>query len=326
MTEDGRPEPRKFDPPPGEWLYKYADEVFGPVPSSEIVERMFAGEVDESTPVSLEEGEWMTIGQLEVFQPFLYQAKAHLRALQARREAELAARRRRLRHRLQVAAVAVVLVLASFVASYLLIVYQPWRSEGVLNAWAAKHVPLLAAVPLGHDAAAGGQDEGEVDLAGINIEQILIDDAPALVAIAPHKSGRKGNPTRRRNGSANSKRGNGGSKPGKTSPAGGPGRTTASLGALSNDEITRVVYSRANLRRLYGCLRAEVKRNPDLPAQVIMEFTINNDGRVSQVRMDDTRLNGGSLHRCFQSKLSRLRFRAFSGQVRNVTMPFKIGS
>lgn len=326
MTEDGRPEPRKLDPPPGEWLYKYADEVFGPVPSSEIVERMYAGEVDESTPVSLEEGEWLPIGRLEAFQPFLYQAKAHLRALQARREAELAARRRRRRHRLQVAAVAMVLVLASFGASYLLIVYKPWRSEEVLNAWAAKHVPLLAAVPL-EQAAAATQDTGEDDLAGINIEQILIDDAPALVAIAPVKNGRKGNPARHRKASAGKRGGNkSGNSSSRTSRETHPGQTTASLGMLSNDEITRVVYSRINLRRLYRCLRAEAKRNSDLPSQVIMEFTINNDGRVSQVRMDDTRLNGGPLHRCFQQKLSHLRFRAFSGQVRNVTMPFKIGS
>jgi len=113
----------------------------------------------------------------------------------------------------------------------------------------------------------------------------------------------------------------------KTKHGGKPGKETketkvASTGRLSNDEITGLVYSRSNLRRLYSCLQREINRNSDLSSPVILEFTIANDGRISQVRMDSPRLDGGPLHKCFRQKLTSLKFRAFSGEVRNVTMPF----
>ncbi|MBW1873064.1 MAG: AgmX/PglI C-terminal domain-containing protein, partial [Deltaproteobacteria bacterium] len=112
-------------------------------------------------------------------------------------------------------------------------------------------------------------------------------------------------------------------KNGKTKP---PETKTAMVGRLSNEEITSVVYARSNLNRLYSCIRSEIRRKTELPEVITLDFTINNGGRVSQVRMDNIKLDGSSLHRCFRQKLTSLRFRAYSGQVRNITIPFKIGS
>jgi hypothetical protein len=307
-----RPEVRHLDPPPGEWLFKLHGEVLGPVPSAEIIERMFTGEVDESTEISFGEGgDWSTIQVVSDFHPFLYQAKAKIRADRARAEALRAAKRRHVRNVIKVAMVAAALVIASFGASYFLIISRPWKSGDTIRAWAEKHIPLLS-VASASAATLNGDAEAEED-DGINIDQILIDDAPALVAIQSD-AGKKKSRARKRTARK------------KTSSSKTEAKTkTASLGSLSNDEIMSVVYARSNLRRLYSCIRYELKRNPDMPKQFTLDFSIRNDGRIGQVRMEDPKLDGSGMHQCFKQKLSRLKFRSYSGQVRNVTIPFNVG-
>ena len=306
-----RPEAKQMEPPPGEWLLKLHGEILGPVPSAEIIERMFTGEVDESTEVSFGEGgDWRTIQVVSDFHPFLYQAKAKIRADRARAEAARAAKRRHVRNVIKVAVGAAALVLVSFGASYFLIVSRPWKSGDTIRAWAEKHVPLLrvpgAKAATLDDAEAGMEDD-------INIDQILIDDAPALVAISPDaekkKSGSKKRTLKKKTKTAKPE----------------PKTKTASIGSLSNDEIMSVVYARSNLRRLYACIRTELRRNPEMNKQFTLDFSIKNDGTIGQVRMEDPKFDGGSMHKCFERKLARLKFRSYSGQVRNVTIPFNVG-
>jgi len=304
-----RPEARQMEPPSGEWLFKLHGEILGPVPSAEIIERMFTGEVDESTEISFGDGgDWRTIQVVSDFHPFLYQAKAKIRAEKARAEAVRAAKRRHVRNIIKVAVGAAVLVLVSFGASYFLIVSRPWKSGDTIRAWAEKHVPLLS-VP-GAKAATLDDSEARMEEDDINIDQILIDDAPALVAISP-EAAKKKSPSKKRTPSKKK------TKTAKTE--------TASIGSLSNDEIMSLVYARSNLRRLYACIRSELRRNPDMPKQFTLDFSIKNDGRVGQVRMEDPKLDGGSMQKCFEQKLTRLKFRSYSGQVRNVTIPFNVG-
>ncbi|HUU03340.1 MAG TPA: AgmX/PglI C-terminal domain-containing protein [Myxococcota bacterium] len=302
------PEASKLEPPAGEWLFKLHDEVLGPVPAVEIIEKMFTGEVDESTGISLAEGEWQTIQAVRAFHPFLYQAKAKIRAQRARLEAERAARKRKNRNMINVGIGAAILVALSFVASYLIIVNRPWRGGEVLTAWAARHVPLLSISAAGAATRKSAEDDS-----AINIDQILIDDAPTLVAIRATKKKKK-HPGTKKIVEKPEHGGKTGKQPKEVK--------IVSTGKLSNEEITGLVYSKSNLRRLYGCLQREIRRNNDLASPVVIDFTIANDGHISRVRMDSPGLDGGSLHRCFRQKLTSLKFRAFSGQVRNVTMPF----
>jgi len=307
-----RPEVKHIKPPPGDWLLKLHGEILGPVPSAEIIERMFTGEVDESTEVSFGEGgDWRSIQVVSDFHPFLYQAKAKIRADRARAEAARAAKKRHVRNIIKVALGAAALVLVSFGASYFLIVSRPWKSGDTIRAWAEKHVPLLS-VP-GAKAATLDDAGAAMEEDDINIDQILIDDAPALVAINSSSGKKKGTSKRRI------------SKKKTKIPKPETKTKTASLGSLSNDEIMSVVYARSNLRRLYACIRSELRRNPDMNKQFTLDFSIKNDGSIGQVRMEDPKLDGGSMHKCFERKLARLKFRSYSGQVRNVTIPFNVG-
>ncbi|HSG28511.1 MAG TPA: hypothetical protein VLA34_08535, partial [Candidatus Krumholzibacterium sp.] len=74
----GRSDAHQPEPPLGEWLYKLQDEILGPVPAADIIDRLFTGEVDESTPISTGEGDWSTIQSVPDFHPFLLKAKARI--------------------------------------------------------------------------------------------------------------------------------------------------------------------------------------------------------------------------------------------------------
>jgi len=316
-----RPEVERPEPPSGDWLFRLHDEILGPVPSTEIIERMLTGEVDESTPISLEEGDWTTIQAVGAFHPFLYDAKAKIRQRQARLEAEQAARKRRVRNMINVAIGAIALVIISFMASYFIIVSRPWKGEDVMRAWATKHVPLLMISSARAGTNATADDSADEETGGINIDRILIDDAPTLVAIKSPSRSKKRKRTGKRKATPD--------RPKDTRPKDSkkkPDTKTAMVGRLSNEEITSVVYARSNLNRLYSCIRSEIRRKTELPDVITLDFTINNSGRVSQVRMDNIKLDGSSLHRCFRQKLNSLKFRSYAGQVRNITIPFKIGS
>ena len=306
--------------PAGEWMFKLEGEVLGPVAAQEIFDRMMAGDVDESTMLRLGDGDWKSVQSLPQWHPFLHQARARIRAARAHAEVLAAARRRRMEKMINLGIGGVFLVLVSFAFSYMIIVQGPSRNAGTLKAWAERHIPVFG-IPMANAAvlpSAGDADDGddeEPDLGDINVDQILIDDAPALVAIKSGPTHRKRKRRKRRVPKPDK-------KPAAVGKDGKPGSQVASVGSLSNEEITKKVYARGNLNKLYACLRREIKSNPDLPGRVVLDFSIRNDGRIHKVQMDDARLENGSLHRCFARKLQGLKFRPFTGQVRNITIPF----
>jgi hypothetical protein len=293
-------------------MFKLRGEVLGPVPAREIVDHMLVGEIDESTQLSTEEGSWKNLQQRAPWMPFLLHAKAHIRAQQARAEAERAARKRRLQNLINVFIGGFFLVLLSFAITYLIIVQGPMRNEEAVQAWSNRHVPLFAVAGTGPITRLGpAEPDAESDFSGISVEQILVEDAPDLVAIKPGSSKKR---KRRR------KIDRPADKPSTTKVD--RGVAVASIGNLSKQEIISKVYRRTNMNRLKGCLMAEIKRNEDLPGRVVLNFSVKNDGRVHNVQLDDIRLENGALQRCFNQKLARLHFRTYAGQVQNVTVPF----
>ena len=320
-----RPDLEQANPPRGEWLYKLHDDILGPVPSTDIIELMFSGEVDESTEVALGESRWRPVQAFPAFHPFLYQAKVKIRAELARAEALAASKKRRMIQIIKISLGACALVLVSFMVSYFMIVSRPRQIEDQTRVWADKHVPLLAIgaiLPQTTRAEEETEEEAdEEDDGEINVMQILIDDAPALVAIGSGAQAAKGKST-----SSKKKFSRSSSSDKKTQSSPSKGTKTAMGGSLSNAEIMAVVNKKSNLRMFYGCIKKELRANSDLPSNISMGFTINNDGRVGRVRMDDVRLQNSSLHKCFRVKLSKVRFRAYTGERRNVELPFNIGS
>jgi hypothetical protein len=312
-----RSESSKPDLPSGDWLFKLHGEVLGPVPASELVERMYASEVDESTQVSSGDGEWRPLQTFEDFLPFLSRAKAKIRADRLRAEAERVARKRRLRAQINVIIASVALVLLGFAVTYFLIIQRAWNTDSDSLAWARKHVPLIG-IPV---AAAATLDQGAANRepeSKINIDDILIDDAPALVAVG----GRRPVFHRQRPRNPSSSNPEKGPEAGKGPEVPTEGSKVAYGDTLSNEEIMAEI--RAKARIFNPCVNAELRRGTELPSTVVVSFSIRNDGRVGEVMMDDIKLENTGLHQCFREKMAALRFRAFSGEVRNIDLPINI--
>jgi hypothetical protein len=76
---------------------------------------------------------------------------------------------------------------------------------------------------------------------------------------------------------------------------------------------------------LKGCFKAEMESNPDMPAQVVLSYTITEDGKAINVNLDARELRGRPVVPCVQKAVSGLRWPRFSGERKNVSVPFKLG-
>jgi hypothetical protein len=78
-------------------------------------------------------------------------------------------------------------------------------------------------------------------------------------------------------------------------------------------------------RTLAPCFREEARRSPDFRGAVPIEFAIGNDGRISQLWIDEPRFKEGPLRECLLGALAAWRFDPFPGQRPTVTLAFGIG-
>jgi hypothetical protein len=86
---------------------------------------------------------------------------------------------------------------------------------------------------------------------------------------------------------------------------------------LSDQEVHR------GLRRAFPglerCVKAQIRRAPDtVPARIVLRFAIDNAGRAKDVDLEDRFLRRSPMKPCFEARLSRVRWRPYRGEVRNV--------
>jgi hypothetical protein len=101
------------------------------------------------------------------------------------------------------------------------------------------------------------------------------------------------------------------------------GRKEASGEDLSQEDILAVVLAPENLVGLQDCLKQALRGRSEFPAEVLVDFSVGNDGAVGEVNMDDIRLQDTELHSCLRDKLQALQFRSYLGEVKNITIPFR---
>lgn len=100
-------------------------------------------------------------------------------------------------------------------------------------------------------------------------------------------------------------------------------RKPKSTGVLSDQEVMTGVAK--VFRGLAGCIRSQLKRDPEsVPGTVVLSFGIDNQGRAKDVGVSDRFLRRSPLSGCMRKQLARARWRAFSGEVRNVEYPITV--
>jgi hypothetical protein len=283
----------------GEWLFRRAGQVFGPLGSRELAVMLYRGEIDAATPVSGGDGRWTPVGDVPIFRVHARKAEAALRV-----DREITSQRLLAERRGRIRAAALVLGLLLVVGG------------AIVGTWLLTRGPSIADDP---ELQGFGQGVSIVKKAKVGAGRRAAEDE-VEVAIEPDAGGGPG-PAR------------GGLQGAGRRTGAAPARPPPSGEATGGDLAVRASWNEANIqqviareqRGLAPCLREEAQRSPDWRGQIPIEFAIGNDGRVVRLWIDEPRFKAGRLHDCLGEALRRWRFAPFPGQQPTVTMTLGIG-
>jgi len=296
----------------GPWLFRKEGLVLGPVTAEQLVQQLYAGELDGQTPISrVGEGRFRLLGEVDTFRKDVARAaiRAKVRA-ELSAEAETRARTRARRVGL-FAGGTLVAALLSFLAGRWLALDNPFKNPA--------------------SAAFRGLD---VQLDNVRISPAKVQDAQGDMVESPYVAPPSARKPVERPVAADPAQ-----PPKPTSPAvaaaqpaprpaerrgaDSPDADGLQTGQFDRNSINLVVA--AYKKTLHGCLVAEVEKRPGLAAKIPIEFVIGNDGKVNKVWVDHPSFQGGSLPECLLRELRKWPFKPYPGEQATVSLSFKIG-
>ncbi len=276
----------------GEWLFRRAGQVFGPVDSRGIAAMLYRGEIDGETPLSAGDGSWRPVSTVSIFVVHAKKAEAALRVeREVTGERLLRARRRRRRSLVAIAA-AVVLIAGAVGGAFVLARRARSTSPLLEDFGAGIRIASAARVGVGRRTLAA-EDEIEVEIGDAGSER---------------RARRERHPGR--------------------APAAGAASGAVDGGELVAAQFdARKIQSvvAREQRTLAPCFRAEATRSPEFQGDVPIEFAIGNDGRVAALWIDEPAFREGPLRDCLARALAGWRFDPFPGQRPTVSLAFRIG-
>jgi hypothetical protein len=274
----------------GEWLYRKGELVLGPVHGAQLLDKLYAGDINGQTEVALVGEGFERITQVEALRVHLAKAEAKWRvdALE-RRVHDRARRQRNVRLGLLAAVALVVAGAAGAVARYMAV-------HGTFDAARTEEAAIAVEPPV-------------IRLARARKQQDEMLDYPL------ERGGRRppGTPTRSTVP---------GGKPAPGAPENDPDDVSIEA-KFDRGSIQTVIAQRQ--RALYPCFAEEARRSPGLAERIPIEFTIGNDGQVKKLWVDNPRFAEGDLRDCLLKELQRWPFRPYEGQQATVGLSFTIG-
>jgi len=281
----------------GEWLFRRAGQVFGPVDSRALAAMLYRGELDGATPVSSGDGAWRPVSQVPIFLVHAKKAEAGLRVEREVTGARLLKARRN-RRRAVVATLAALLLVIGAVGGVLFFTRRAGQTSALLEDFGAG-IRIASAARVGVARRAEADDLVEVPLDPSDAARDTRKRRAAKAAPAP----------------------------GAASPG------AASQGDVDGGDLVAVQFDQRKIeaavarqqRTLAPCFRAEAGRSPEFRGDVPIEFAIGNDGRVVQLWIDEPQFRAGPLKDCLAAALATWRFDPFPGQRPTVSLAFGIG-
>jgi hypothetical protein len=288
----------------GQWLFRQGDLVLGPITASQVVEKLYTGELTPDSPVApAGEREFRTLRDTAAFQVHIARFEAQGRVAATMLQEQARNQRR-------------VKVLGGVAAGVALVL-------GVAGWWLARNAAVYGLFGAGEEG-----DGITMDPPTIRLAQARGDDED-LFAYPSNDPRRPDRPQGQ--GSAGGKTGTQGAVA-SASATNRPPRT----GSVSTDPdglemaqqfdqsaINRVVQG--NQSKLFRCFKEEAERTPGLAAKIPMEFVIGNDGRVNKLWVDNPQFKQGPLYDCLLAELRKWPFKAYDGERATVGLSFNIG-
>ncbi|RKH17675.1 hypothetical protein D7X74_11750 [Corallococcus sp. CA047B] len=289
-----------------QWLFRQGDLVLGPIIASQVVEKLYAGELTPDSPVApAGERDFRSLRDTAAFQVHIarYEAQGRVAATML---VEQAKNQRRVK------------VLGGVAAGVALLL-------GVAGWYIARNAAVYGWF--------GQSEEGD----GITMD-------PPTIRLAQSRAGDEdlfaypSNDPRRPDRAPGTGTGAGtgtSAKPAGTAVASATSRPPRT-GSVSTDPdglemaqqfdqsaINRVVSG--NRATLFRCFKEEAERTPGLAAKIPMEFVIGNDGRVAKLWVDNPQFKQGPLYDCLFTELKKWPFKSYDGERATVGLSFNIG-
>jgi hypothetical protein len=293
----------------GDWLFRQGELVLGPVPTKQLVEKLYTGEVDVRTEVApLGTSAFRRIGEVEQFKLHVAKAEAKRRVEAAERvERERAARQRNMR----IAAVVTVALVAGAVAA-------------VAARYLAIHNPLNNADALADISV----EPPTITVARARADEDLVEYPVGGAPSTPRKTERPADraPDKPRTVTERPSAPDKGSRPAAGSrtlndaSAEPDGLQTAEF---DREAINAVIAS--HKRSLATCFTQEAERTPGFGGKFPLEFVIGNDGRVSKLWVDHPQYKKGALADCLLKELQKWPFKPYPGEQATIGLSFTIG-
>jgi hypothetical protein len=272
-----------------DWLYQLNGQVFGPVKPRDLLDLLYNGQIDKDTPIAISDGEFAALHRYGVFRVHLPKVEKRKIEIEGIKIADEAAGKERTKKRIVwvVAAIAVAAPVTYGIVRYIRHLKQAAaRQEAQL-----KEEALLKEV--------------ESLMATVTIEPPLVDIGD--------DDGKVDTSSKRRRRVAKFSRASG----------------TEIIGAGGTGELSRQEIM-MGIGRAFGgfkrCIVEQIQRDPDsVPEQIVLTFTVNNEGRIQDTSLSDRTLRGSPMRDCLARQLGEVRYRAFKGEVQNVEYPITIG-
>jgi hypothetical protein len=276
----------------GQWLYRKGELVLGPVAAQQIIEKLYAGEIDGKTEISLlEQMDFRPASEVDAFHLHLAKAEAKLRVDEVARVKHDRHTRRR---NIFIAAVAGIALIAGGLAA------AGARYFAVHNPFVALDISQISVEPPKIAMARARSKNKEDDL----IDYPGSHGGGGKRAIARAATfDRSRLPARMSSGAEEP-----------------DGMQTAQF---DQPAIQSVVASKQ--KTLYSCFGEEAQRHPGLAGRFPIEFVIGNDGRVSRLWVDHPDYKQGPLADCLMRELQKWPFRPYDGEQAVVALSFNVG-
>ncbi len=289
----------------GDWLFKDGELILGPVHAYQVVEKLYAGELNGRSQISpMGEHRFRPVAETDFFKVHLAKAEAKLRVEATAKQEQSKANKKRAALIGAVAAVAILVAAGAAVVARYLAVHNPFKDDDEFAQGIQIEPPKIT--------LARAQPR--------NQEELLAYDGPRKPSptTSPSGTARPGSTTASRpppTGAAGSS-----AKPSGTVTEDADGMQTA---MFDQDAINAVVAS--NQKKLFVCFREEASRNPGFAARIPMEFVIGNGGRVTKLWIDNPSFKQGALADCLLRELQKWPFKTFEGESPTVSLSFTIG-
>lgn len=273
------------DGPDGEWLYRQEGRLYGPIATQALLDRIKHGQIPEGATIA-RDGSDDFVPFDEV--PELKEDAAKAFALWNEHKKREAAKRATTAKR-SITAVLVVVVLAA--GGF-------FGTQWYLGEQQRKRVAYLAWQKQQEEAAKpphNPEESGKLAQVEPDIDMDLIP----LVSVTKH------------------------AKP-KPSKAGH--RTTAKDEATQGcqlDQAALMSSFRTAFPQIKSCVRAG--QGSGLPSQLMLSFTIANDGKVSAFEMNEGAMKGQPFNECMKRAVTAVHYPKFAGERCNIDYPITIG-